>query len=242
MPRRAAAAEAGEPGPLWIWSAPAIGRAWPRRAAMAVPARQSVCEPADRAQLPVADGGAARAPCRRRRPTTPRQSFCLTRPAPSFCSNGRTTCCSRAARSPACCSKSTSEAAQNRCKVVIGTGINLASYPPELEQPATSLAAHGGSATPAAAFETLAAVTDAWLARWAEGVAFQTVRRAWLDRAGPTGRPLRVRLHGEEAEGTYAGLDFRGCAQAPDERWCRAPHRRRRRVFRHLVINPLALV
>jgi BirA family transcriptional regulator, biotin operon repressor / biotin---[acetyl-CoA-carboxylase] ligase len=41
-------------------------------------------------------------------------------------------------------------------------------------------------------------------------VAFQTVRRAWLDRAGPTGRPLRVRLPGEEAEGTYAGLDSGG--------------------------------
>ena len=98
-----------------------------------------------------------------------------------------------------------SEAAPNRCKVVIGTGINLASYPPELEQPATSLAAHGGSATPAAAFESLAAVTDAWLSRWAEGVAFQTVRRAWLDRAGPTGRPLRVRLP-EHVEHDGVGL------------------------------------
>ena len=137
--------------------------------------------------------------------------------------------------------ESTSETAPNRCKVVIGTGFNLATFPPDLEQPATSLAAHGGTATPAASFETLAAVTDAWLTRWAEGVAFQTVRRAWLDRAGPTGRPLRVRLHGEEAEGTYAGLDFRGCAQAPDERWCRAPHRCRRCVFRHFVVNPQAL-
>ena len=103
-----------------------------------------------------------------------------------------------------------SELAPNRCKVVIGTGINLASHPANLEQPATSLAAHGGAATPAAAFETLASVTDAWLSRWGEGVAFQTVRRAWLDRAGPTGRLLRVRLPGEEAEGTYAGLDSGG--------------------------------
>jgi BirA family biotin operon repressor/biotin-[acetyl-CoA-carboxylase] ligase len=103
-----------------------------------------------------------------------------------------------------------SEAAPNRYKIVIGTGFNLATFPPDLEQPATSIAAHGGTATPAAAFETLAAVTDAWLTRWGEGVAFQTVRRAWLDRAGPTGRPLRVRLPGEEAEGTYAGLDSGG--------------------------------
>jgi BirA family biotin operon repressor/biotin-[acetyl-CoA-carboxylase] ligase len=46
--------------------------------------------------------------------------------------------------------------------------------------------------------------------RWGEGVSFQAVRRAWLDRAGPTGRPLRVRLTGEEAEGTFAGLDSGG--------------------------------
>jgi BirA family biotin operon repressor/biotin-[acetyl-CoA-carboxylase] ligase len=106
--------------------------------------------------------------------------------------------------------ESASEPAPNRCKLVIGTGINLASYPPDLEQPATSLAEHRGVATPAAAFETLAAVTDAWLTRWGEGVAFQTVRRAWLDRAGPAGRHLRVRLQGEEAEGTFAGLDSGG--------------------------------
>jgi BirA family biotin operon repressor/biotin-[acetyl-CoA-carboxylase] ligase len=53
-------------------------------------------------------------------------------------------------------------------------------------------------------------MTDAWLTRWSEGTSFHAVRRAWLDRAGPTGRPLRVRLHGEEAEGTFAGLDSAG--------------------------------
>jgi BirA family biotin operon repressor/biotin-[acetyl-CoA-carboxylase] ligase len=106
--------------------------------------------------------------------------------------------------------ESASEAAPNRCKVVIGTGFNLAAFPADLEQPATSLAAHGGVTTPAAAFETLAAITDAWLTRWGEGVSFQTVRRAWLDRAGPTGRTLRVRHHGDEIEGSYAGLDSGG--------------------------------
>ena len=39
---------------------------------------------------------------------------------------------------------------------------------------------------------------------------FPTIRRAWLDRAGPTGRPLRVKIDGEETDGVYAGLDADG--------------------------------
>ena len=65
--------------------AASVGRTWPQRAAMAVPARQSLREPADRPQLPARDGGAARASCRRRRLRHRWQSFCLRRPARSFC-------------------------------------------------------------------------------------------------------------------------------------------------------------
>jgi BirA family biotin operon repressor/biotin-[acetyl-CoA-carboxylase] ligase len=97
-----------------------------------------------------------------------------------------------------------------RSVVVIGTGINLAHHPEGLPQPATSLAAHGATPSPGAVLETLAATTDVWLRRWQEGAAFQSIRRAWLDRAGPTGRLLRVRLHNEEAEGLFAGLDSGG--------------------------------
>ena len=47
-------AEAGEPGPLWIWSArQSAGRGRNGRA-VAVPARQSVCEPLDRLACPLA--------------------------------------------------------------------------------------------------------------------------------------------------------------------------------------------
>jgi BirA family biotin operon repressor/biotin-[acetyl-CoA-carboxylase] ligase len=94
--------------------------------------------------------------------------------------------------------------------VVIGTGVNLASYPENVEQPAVSLAAYGMSVPPAVALESLAKHTHDWLARWGEGFGFPAIRRAWLDRAGPIGRPLTVRLNGEELEGTYAGLDSDG--------------------------------
>lgn len=94
--------------------------------------------------------------------------------------------------------------------VVIGTGVNLANHPENLPQPAVSLAAYGLSVSPADALQVLAATTQEWLQRWGEGATFPTIRRAWLDRAGPPGRPLVVRLNGVETEGTYAGLDADG--------------------------------
>jgi BirA family biotin operon repressor/biotin-[acetyl-CoA-carboxylase] ligase len=99
---------------------------------------------------------------------------------------------------------------ENRSMVVVGTGINLASHPEDLPQPAVSLAAYGMTITPAQALEVLTATTHEWLSRWGEGSSFPSIRRAWLDRAGPTGRPLRVRINGEETEGVYAGLDSDG--------------------------------
>ena len=99
---------------------------------------------------------------------------------------------------------------ENRSIVVIGTGINLASHPEDLPQPAISLGAYDIMVTPAEALEVLAATTHEWLARWGEGSCFPTIRRAWLDRAGPAGRPLRVKVEGEETEGVYGGLDADG--------------------------------
>jgi len=98
----------------------------------------------------------------------------------------------------------------NGSVVVIGTGINLASHPENLPQPAISLDAYGLTIRPGDALEVLAQTTHEWLRRWGEGATFPTIRRAWLDRAGPVGRPLIVRLNGTELEGTYAGLDPEG--------------------------------
>ena len=64
--------------------------------------------------------------------------------------------------------------------------------------------------TPAEALEVLAATTHEWLKRWGEGNSFPSIRRAWLDRAGPAGRPLRVKINGEDTEGVYGGLDADG--------------------------------
>jgi BirA family biotin operon repressor/biotin-[acetyl-CoA-carboxylase] ligase len=98
----------------------------------------------------------------------------------------------------------------NRSVVIIGTGINLANHPENLPQPAISLDAYGLAVTPGQAVEVLAATTHEWLQRWAEGATFPTIRRAWLDRAGPLGRPLVAHINGEQTEGDYAGLDSEG--------------------------------
>lgn len=98
----------------------------------------------------------------------------------------------------------------NGSVVVIGTGINLASHPEKLPQPAISLDAYGLTVSPGDALEALAETTHEWLQQWGEGATFPTIRRAWLDRAGRVGRPLIVRLNDEELRGAYAGLDPEG--------------------------------
>lgn len=203
-------AEAGEPGPLWIWSARQSagrgrnGRAWQSQpgnlfASLLIGLR---CPLRTASQLALLAGVAAYDTVAKLIPDEARSELLLKWPNDVLLKGSKVA---------GMLLESTSETAPNRCKVVIGTGINLSTYPEGMSQPATSLAAHGGVVSPAAALETLAAVTDTWLARWGEGVSFPAIRRAWLDRAGPTGRPLRVRLQDqEEAEGTFAGLDSGG--------------------------------
>lgn len=90
--------------------------------------------------------------------------------------------------------------------VVIGTGVNLAHHPQDLERPATSLAALAGSAPePSLVLETLADSFARWLGRWrGEGTA--PVRLAWLAAAHPIGTPLRT----SAGDGLFDGLDETG--------------------------------
>lgn len=94
--------------------------------------------------------------------------------------------------------------------VVIGFGLNIASHPDDSNQRTTSLAAEGIECAPDVALRTLAKNMDCWLQSWSDGKGFERVRQAWLDRAGPTGRPLRIRMGEKMTEGVYAGLDTKG--------------------------------
>jgi len=202
-------AEAGEPGPLWIWSPrQSAGRGRNGRTWQSQPGNLFAslliglnCSLRTAGQLALLAGVVAYDTISELLPEEARSELLLKWPNDVLLKGGKIA---------GVLLESASELTPNRCKVVIGTGLNLASAPEGMEQPATSLAAHGGSATPAAALERLAAITQSWLAQWGDGASFQAVRRGWLERAGPTGRPLRVRLQDEEAEGTFAGLDSAG--------------------------------
>lgn len=203
-------ADAGEPGPLWIWSLrQSAGRGRGGRPWQSQPGNLFAslllglsCPISTASQLALLAGIASYDAIAKLLPDPGEAELLLKWPNDVLIKGDKVA---------GMLLESATEKSPGRCKVVIGTGINLTTHPDDLPQPATDLAAHGVNVTPQAALETLASVTEAWLNRWGEGVSFPAVRRAWLDRAGPTGRPLKVRLKDqEEAEGTFAGLDSAG--------------------------------
>jgi BirA family biotin operon repressor/biotin-[acetyl-CoA-carboxylase] ligase len=94
--------------------------------------------------------------------------------------------------------------------VVIGTGLNLAHGPDNLDRPVASLAAAGCPVAPEAAFAALAWATAEWVARWQDGLGFDIVRAAWAQRAQPIGQPISVHLGAAKISGTFLGIDETG--------------------------------
>lgn len=93
--------------------------------------------------------------------------------------------------------------------LVIGIGVNLASYPEAVERPATSLGAAGIALGPAQLHEALVTAFGNWRGRWAsEG--FAPVRAAWLQHAAGLGERIAVRLGDEALAGRFEGLDADG--------------------------------
>ena len=91
--------------------------------------------------------------------------------------------------------------------VVLGFGVNLASHPPDLDRPATSLAAVDVDLPSPDGFAAgLAEAFAAWLARWREA-GLAAICEAWLARAHPVGMALVARLSdGDEVVGAFDGL------------------------------------
>jgi len=202
-------AKAGEPGPLWIWSARQSqgrgrgGREWISRpgnlfASLLVGVN---CPPRIAGQLALLAGIVAYDTIAKLIAYEGRPELLLKWPNDILLSGEKLA---------GVLLENVGSSGENRSVVVIGTGINLASHPEDLPQPAVSLSAYGMTVTPAEALEVLAATTRDWITRWGEGFCFPTIRRAWLDRAGPAGRPLRVKVQGKETDGVYGGLDADG--------------------------------
>ena len=87
--------------------------------------------------------------------------------------------------------------------LVAGIGVNVGFAPrlPDMRYPGAAL---GGSVE--AALESLTAALARRVAQWrCDG--FETVRSAWLAKAGPLGAEMDVRLGDEMVRGRFAGLD-----------------------------------
>lgn len=94
--------------------------------------------------------------------------------------------------------------------LAIGIGVNLTSFPPGTEFPATSLTQLGIAAPSANDALAILAVRFAhWYDVWmSEG--FEMLRRAWLARAGGLGKSIRARLPDTTHEGVFEGIDAAG--------------------------------
>jgi BirA family transcriptional regulator, biotin operon repressor / biotin---[acetyl-CoA-carboxylase] ligase len=90
--------------------------------------------------------------------------------------------------------------------VVLGIGVNV-SFAPELPEMRYRGAILGG--TVEAAVERLTAGLAHWLDVWRRD-GFGTVRAAWLERAGPLGAEVDVKLGEELVRGAFAGMDRDG--------------------------------
>lgn len=103
--------------------------------------------------------------------------------------------------------ESTSQSGDEMPAIVIGTGLNLASAPQELDRPVTSLAANGVNVTPARAMSSLTWATAEWLSLWDGGHAFDRIRAAWLERAQPVGGTISVHIGEDRLSGRFLGID-----------------------------------
>ena len=94
--------------------------------------------------------------------------------------------------------------------LAIGVGINLTSYPPGTEFPATSIKENADVAPESgAALTVLAGAMAAWYEVW-RTCGFTPLREAWLQRASGLGKQVRARLETEEVQGVFETLDGDG--------------------------------
>ncbi len=93
--------------------------------------------------------------------------------------------------------------------LVLGIGVNVASFPPGLPYRVTSLAAAGARIGVEGLLEALAPRLASWYELWCRD-GFPPVRRRWLDFATGLGEPIEVRLEREVLSGRFARLDDSG--------------------------------
>ncbi len=94
--------------------------------------------------------------------------------------------------------------------LIIGAGLNIESYPEDVEFPATSLVREGAKdVTPEMMLKTFCLRFLAGYVTW-KNLGFQPARKAWLRRAAWLGREITVRMEQESLTGEFKALDKDG--------------------------------
>jgi BirA family transcriptional regulator, biotin operon repressor / biotin---[acetyl-CoA-carboxylase] ligase len=94
--------------------------------------------------------------------------------------------------------------------IIVGTGVNIVSSPPDTPYPATSLVEQGFAAiTPRALLGAYLGALDGWLRQWREA-GFAGVRTAWCARGLGLGERIRLRLEREELLGRFVDVTTGG--------------------------------
>lgn len=94
--------------------------------------------------------------------------------------------------------------------VIIGTGVNIASYPGDTPYPATSLGAQGfAPTTPRALLGTYLTALDRWFRQWCAS-GFAPLRTAWCARSLGLGEEIRLRLEREDLLGRFVDVTATG--------------------------------
>lgn len=106
--------------------------------------------------------------------------------------------------------ESTADPMTGGLSVVFGIGINLIAPPGDLGRPVASLAEHGIHLAPDEMAAPLGTWMLHWLSLWRAGDGFETVRSAWLERAGSRGEAMQVNSGTGAVAGTFEGLDADG--------------------------------
>lgn len=94
--------------------------------------------------------------------------------------------------------------------VVVGLGINIDAYPPNLEPAATSLGEAGVEIVSAKI--VLSRFITHFILRYDEWATkgFAPIRKAWLENAYGLGKKMKVSLPDESFSGTFEGIDTKG--------------------------------
>lgn len=105
--------------------------------------------------------------------------------------------------------ESQATAAGSPAWLLLGLGVNLATEPPDLPYPATSIAGQGPAPAPAPVLEAFLQHFSRWRdALQREG--FGSIRGAWLARAAGVGESITARLPNRTLVGIFRDLDADG--------------------------------